>query len=134
MTSYLFSFNPPKIWAWKSHAGFGKFSFNPMQKERDFIQHQLQKTYTYDLLACPMRICYDLYFEIPASYSKKKRQAILNKEILHTNPPDCTNVQKFLEDCLKGVIIEDDKYVVESTTRKHYSTRCQINIKIDLLS
>jgi Holliday junction resolvase RusA-like endonuclease len=105
-----------------------------MQKERDFVQHQLSKSYSHDLLASPLRISYDFYFEIPKSYSKKKKEKIINKEILHTTTPDCSNCVKMWEDCLKGVIIEDDRYVVESIGRKHYSNKCQVVIKIDLLT
>ncbi len=104
-----------------------------MQKERDFIQHSLKKTYDGDLLACPLRISYDFYFEIPASYSKKKKEAILKGEILHTTKVDVTNLCKLWEDALKGVVIEDDKYVVESIGHKHYANSCKVVIKIDVL-
>lgn len=98
------------------------------------MQYQLKKSFSDDLLASPLRISYDFQFEIPKSYSKKKREAIAQGEILHTNTPDCSNVVKFFEDTLKGVVIEDDKYVVESIARKSYGNRCQVVIKIDLLS
>ena len=59
---------------------------------------------------------------------------MLNKEIYYTKTPDCTNVQKFFEDCLKGTVIEDDRYVVESTSRKMYGNTCRVVIKIDVLT
>jgi Holliday junction resolvase RusA-like endonuclease len=126
----LITLNPPKIWTWKAHAGFGKYSFNPMQKEREYVQYHIKSQYDGNLLSCPLRIAYDFYFTVPKSASKKQREKMLNEEIYYTKTPDCTNVQKFFEDCLKGIVIEDDRYVVESTSKKHYANKCSVIIKI----
>jgi len=44
---------------------------------------------------------------------------MLDREIYPTKK-DCTNMQKFIEDCLKSVAFEDDRYVVEVHSRKRY--------------
>ena len=56
---------------------------------------------------------------------------MLNNIIDHIVRPDCTNMQKFYEDCLKGIVIADDSQVVESIARKRYSDhpRTVITIK-----
>lgn len=39
-------------------------------------------------------------------------------------------MQKFCEDCIKTVVIEDDCYVVESIGRKYYSDNPHTDVEI----
>lgn len=118
------------MFVWKAHAGFGRRSFNPMQKERDYVQYQLRKQYRGDLLTCPIRVSYDFYFVPPKSLSKKKRQEMLEGKVKHVTRPDCTNILKFQEDCLKGIVIKDDSIVFRTEVEKHYSESFRAIIKI----
>jgi Holliday junction resolvase RusA-like endonuclease len=124
---------PPKIWSWKSHQGSGRRSFNPLYKEREYMQYELRKQYSGDLLKCPLSISYEFYFQPPISISKKTREAMIRGEIKHTKKVDVTNCLKFTEDCLKGIVIEDDCYVVHESGTKHYGEKCSIIIKIKSL-
>lgn len=54
---------------------------------------------------------------------------MLDGEILPTNC-DCTNLQKFYEDCLKNIVIKDDRYVVKITSEKLYRDKGCIFMKI----
>lgn len=120
----------PHMFVWKSHAGFGRRSYNPMQKEREYVQWQLKTQYSSDLLTCPIRVSYDFFFTPPKSISKKKREAMLRGEIKHIVRPDCTNILKMFEDSLKGVVIKDDSIVFKTEVEKHYSEKCHVIIKI----
>jgi Holliday junction resolvase RusA-like endonuclease len=126
----LLILEPPKIWSWKSHQGFGKKSFNPLYKEREYVQYHIRKQYTENLLACAVRITYDFFFTPPKNLSKKRRQAMICGEIKHTIRPDATNMIKFWEDCLKGIVIEDDSLAYKNEAEKHYAEKCQVIIKI----
>jgi Holliday junction resolvase RusA-like endonuclease len=62
--------------------------------------------------------CY-FYMPIPASLSKKRKSALLNKP--HICKPDTTNLQKFAEDCLSEIVYEDDAQVFQIFSKKIYS-------------
>jgi Holliday junction resolvase RusA-like endonuclease len=43
---------------------------------------------------------------------------------------DCTNLQKLYEDCLKGLIITDDRNVAKIFSEKLYGEKDEIIIKV----
>lgn len=43
---------------------------------------------------------------------------------------DTTNLQKFAEDCLKKIVIEDDRNVVQITSKKLYALSSSVHIKV----
>lgn len=72
---------------------------------------------------------FEFYFPYPQSASKKKIQLMEERKIYPTKS-DLTNLQKFCEDCLKKIIIEDDRNVVEISSKKLYALDGHINIRI----
>lgn len=116
--------------SWLAHAGYGKRSFNPRFKEKDFVCYHVSKQYNGEVLEGPVSVTYDFYLPIPSSISKKQKAKILSGEILHVKRKDCTNMVKFYEDCIKGIVFRDDSQVVESIARKHYSEQPRVLINI----
>ncbi|MDR2209373.1 MAG: RusA family crossover junction endodeoxyribonuclease [Azoarcus sp.] len=60
-------------------------------------------------------------FPVPASWSKKKRQAALNGEVMPTVKPDADNVAKAVLDAINGICYADDSQVVTLHIEKRYS-------------
>lgn len=54
---------------------------------------------------------------------------MLQGEIIPTHV-DCTNCQKFSEDCLKGIVITDDRNVAKISSEKLYADKGKILIKV----
>lgn len=69
-------------------------------------------------------------FEVPKSYSKKKREACLNGEIRHTRRPDTDNIVKSVLDALVGYAIEDDASVVKVVAEKKYAEESYVEVGI----
>ena len=63
----------------------------------------------------------DLYFAIPKSYSKKRRQACLVGEEKPAKKPDIDNVLKNIFDAGNEHLYKDDIQIVECICRKHYT-------------
>ena len=61
----------------------------------------------------------DAYFKVPKSFSKKKRMAALDGEILPTKKPDADNVCKLVLDSISGYL-GDDAMVTRVIVEKHY--------------
>jgi Holliday junction resolvase RusA-like endonuclease len=68
-------------------------------------------------------------FPFPKSASKAKKEKMKAGEIIPTKC-DCTNLQKLYEDCLKGIVITDDRNVVYVSSFKLYGEKGRVQIKV----
>jgi Holliday junction resolvase RusA-like endonuclease len=86
------------------------------------------------LIAGPISMVISLFFQIPESWSNKKRLSALNGTVRPTVKPDLDNCCKVVADALNGVVWHDDKQVVEVVVKKFYSDRPRANVSITELS
>lgn len=113
--------------AWKAHAGSGRKSFNPLWREKSAFRWKLGRLHQAPqgdgrLISGPVRIKFSFLMEIPKSFPKKKLALIQSGEkVYHVKRKDLTNCIKFAEDCLKGILIEDDNVVCSIVAEKYYS-------------
>lgn len=63
----------------------------------------------------------NVYMPIPKSFSKKKREQILNRELFPTVKPDCDNIAKNINDALNGIAYPDDKQIMGLIVTKAYT-------------
>lgn len=70
------------------------------------------------------------YFEIPKSVSKKKRQAMKDREIRPTKKPDTDNVGKIICDSINKIAYHDDASIVDLQVRKFYSEQPRVEVII----
>jgi Holliday junction resolvase RusA-like endonuclease len=64
----------------------------------------------------PVKATVNCLFEIPASWSKKRR----SQAVYCTKKPDCDNIAKVIMDALNGIAFHDDSQVVCLTVHKQY--------------
>jgi len=69
----------------------------------------------------PVEMTLTAYFDVPASYSKKRRAACLCGDELPTKKPDLDNVVKMVWDALNKIVYADDSQIVRVTARKQYA-------------
>ena len=121
-------FGKPVAWA-ASRVG-KKGHFNPRSEEKKAFMWQIKAAYKGPMLA-EGYFHLNFWFEepIPASTSKEVREEMLRGNIIPSQN-DCTNMQKFYEDCLKGIVIDDDRYVSHVSSSKKYSDEPGIYISI----
>lgn len=84
----------------------------------------------------PLMVEIKAIFPIPASWSKKQKQAAMCGEIYPTVKPDCDNIAKVILDSLNGIVFDDDKQVVGLVVGKCYATNetdCGLHVEIALL-
>lgn len=90
----------------------GKHGFyNPKSKAMEMAQWQLKAQFNQDPIKGAVRLKALYYFKIPKQTSSVKRRQMLANIIHHTARPDRGNLDKFLEDVLKGTVIEDDSFI-----------------------
>ena len=78
----------------------------------------------------PLLVTIKAYFKMPASVSKKKRQAMLEDRIRPTKKPDADNLAKAVLDALNGIAYYDDSQVVTLTVDKLYSDTPRVEVEI----
>ncbi len=106
-----------------------KGAFSPRAKEKNFTRWQIKSIYRNDPIAGYVVLNFLFIFPIPNSASKAEKEAMLSGEIIPTKS-DCTNLQKFSEDCLKGIVITDDRNVAKISSEKIYGEKEKVVIKI----
>lgn len=69
-------------------------------------------------------------FEVPKSYSKKRRAELLENQV-HTIKPDTDNIAKIVLDSLNGLAFKDDSQVTKLTVVKMYGEQAKVIVKLD---
>ncbi len=120
---------------WKAHAGYGRRSFNPRFKEKEYVQWQIRSQNNRSEAICgPVRLLCTFHMPVPKSTSKIRTREMLDGKLHHIKRPDLTNLYKFVEDCLKTILFEDDSQVVEVTLRKIYSSTPKTVVVVEELN
>jgi len=94
--------------------------YDQQKKEKEQCRWQLRAQMPENMLTVPLELDFVFYFAIPKTTSTAKRKQMLRDEIHHMIKPDNDNLQKYLLDCMTGVIYEDDCQVVDIHARKVY--------------
>lgn len=119
---------------WAAHQGSGKRSYNPRFREKRIFQWELRQKFREKPLTTAVRICFTFHMPIPKGTSKANIQKMASGQIPHKKKPDCTNLQKFSEDCLKNLVILDDSQVIKVFSSKKYSLTPKTEIRIKEIS
>jgi len=120
--------DPPVCW--KAHAGYGRRSFNPLWREREFVREHVRRQYSGPLIAYQISVDYLFYLAIPKSISKKMKAKMLDGTIRPTGRGDRDNMAKFLSDALQEVLVANDKFMVDGRIGKWYSETPQTVIHV----
>lgn len=116
---------------WNVKLGYGNKFYNPHKADKEKAKWQIKSQYNQiKPYEGPVKIDFCFHMPIPESTSKIRRKQMLSGLLHHLVKPDCTNMQKHLEDCIKGIVFSDDSQVVEITSRKIYSETPKSVIKI----
>lgn len=67
----------------------------------------------------PIMVNMIFYMPIPKSFSKKKQEKLIDSP--HIKKPDLSNLIKFVEDSLNGILWRDDSIICNLISRKIYS-------------
>lgn len=114
--------------------GRGGRVYNSRSKENERIKWQMRAQYNREApIAGPVRLIATFYMPIPKATSGIRRRQMLAGLIHHIKRPDSSNLAYGYENCLKGIVIEDDSQVVEFTAKKVYGERPKTVLQIDII-
>ena len=111
----------------------GKFvrTYDPQETEEGRFLFEVQKQWSRPPIERPLKVRCSFDMPIPKSTSRKKTWAMIYDEIKHTKKPDVSNLLKFVEDCLNGVVWKDDSQIIYLAGGKFYSEEPKTLIMIE---
>lgn len=104
-------------------------AYDPREKDKRAARYLIREQYTGPLLESICLLWFRFTFQPPKSVSKAKRAAMLAGDIIPTKK-DLTNLQKLYEDCLKGIVIKDDRQVQTIFAQKMYGEKDGVYIGV----
>lgn len=108
----------------------GKHGFyDKKSKQKEFARWQIRGQYRDQPLSGFFALEFVFFIPIPKATSKAKREQMIRRQILPTCP-DTTNMQKFYEDCLQGIVVDNDRYANKVSSVRYYSTRPGVLISV----
>lgn len=75
-------------------------------------------------------VCIDVFFKVPDSFSKKKREQALSGRLRPDKKPDIDNCLKEQFDSLNGIAYPDDKAIVDVQAHKYYAPEDYVTVTI----
>ena len=81
-------------------------------------------------LESPVSVYLYARIPVPASYSKKKREACISGDIRPTKKPDIDNIAKSFLDAMNGIVYKDDIQVISLHITKVYSSGPGVDVLI----
>ena len=100
--------------------GAGGRWYNPRSKEKKDMEILVLSQYNEPPIETAVTIHYLFIMPIPKSWSKKKREEYARTKPPHVVKPDADNMQKFFNDCIKGIVIKDDNQIALAVPFKRY--------------
>lgn len=95
----------------------------------EFMASNCEKMPVYDK-DIPLQAEMTFAFGVPKSYTKKKREACLKGNVMHTKKPDTDNVVKSVLDALTDAAFVDDSQIVKVTAEKIYAEEPYVEVVI----
>jgi Holliday junction resolvase RusA-like endonuclease len=105
-------------------------TYDNQSQIKEGYRWQIKSQYREEALKSSVFIDATFYMPIPKSTSRLLQRQMLNGVVYHRKKPDTSNMFKFIEDALVGIVLEDDNQVVEIRARKVYSSKPGTLIRI----
>lgn len=99
---------------------------NEMKEVSEYIKAQLPDDFVPFTGALHLIICF--HIEIPKSFSRRKRDELKGR--YHTCRPDNSNILKFYEDALNGILWHDDCIIAKLTVSKFWQVEPRTLLKV----
>lgn len=115
---------------WAAARKSGRHFYDIRHADKEAARWQIRAQYRDALLTGPIEVWFTFWKPIPKSTSSIRRKQMLAGIILPITKPDATNMQKLYEDCLSGIVFADDRQVVDIHSKKRYSEKPGVLIRI----
>lgn len=119
----------PVAWA-RAGCSRGRF-FDRQAKEKQSFQWRLKTGFRGSPINRPIALTCTFSFQVPKSWSKVKRAAMLGKP--HESRPDLDNLAKFVNDVANGILWQDDAQIARLSLEKVWAEEDKTVIDFEIL-
>lgn len=84
---------------------------------------QIKSQFKDDPWEIPLALDLVFFMPIPKATSAIKKRQMAHGVIAHMKKPDIDNLQKFVLDCLNGILFKDDSQITEIRAKKMYANK-----------
>lgn len=119
---------------WSAPRVYSKTTFSIHTPSKQKTQYLIRSQYNQKPIEDPVALKLTFHMKIPESLSLKKREELTSRHCPHAKKPDLSNLIKFIEDCLKGIVIKDDNQVSIILGEKRYAEHPKTLIEITPLT
>lgn len=120
--------------SWTPSRSCGSHYYNPRAEDKEVARWQIRAQYRDEPILGPVHLDFVFFIPIPKNTSYVRRRQMLAHILLPEVTPDTTNMQKFYEDCLKGIVIGDDRSATDISSKKRYSEKPGVLIRVIALN
>jgi Holliday junction resolvase RusA-like endonuclease len=101
----------------------GKFVqvYSIQEKEVKAIRLVIKDQWKYKPIDGGVSVEFMFHMPIPKSTTKKRKWEMEHGEAHHLKKPDIDNLEKFMLDCMNGIVWNDDRQIVKLVSRKQYN-------------
>lgn len=97
-----------------------RWPYFPMTEEVKETKKAIIDQYKGPLLDSGIFVRFIFHMKVPKSWSKRQTNLALDGRIFHISKPDASNLAKYYEDCMKGLVYTDDSRIVWVSPIKKY--------------
>lgn len=91
----------------------------------------MEKYKNYDPYDGKIKATIKAVFDIPKSYTKKKRTELLESSNNYVSKPDCDNIAKIILDSLNGIAYKDDSQITILCVSKEYGSQSKVEVRLE---
>jgi Holliday junction resolvase RusA-like endonuclease len=122
----------------KSASGYSVLAksrmYDPSKADKMNFAAEARRQYSGPPLNVALWVDMFFYIPIPKSTSKKTRELMLAGKIRPEVKPDRSNVEKFVEDALNGILWRDDAIIVDGRIAKFYSEQPRTELRVSAIN
>lgn len=93
----------------------------PQREEADNLSLWMSAHYDGPIIDYSVVVFFDFYMPIPKRWRKELKEQAKKGLLHHVSKPDATNLAKYYEDCMRGVILKDDCFVTWCSPVKQFA-------------
>lgn len=110
---------------------YGTYTDEKTVNYENLVKYSFLNKYKPELIEGAIKVKMLAIFEVPQSYSKKKRVTLLNTKCNYTHKPDVDNISKIILDSLNGLAYKDDSQITRLEIEKQYGEQAKVIVEIE---
>lgn len=107
-----------------------RHTYFPQGKEASDVRKLLKDQYTGEPLDTGVFVRFLFHMPIPSTWNKTQKAMARDGRLLPIGKPDVSNLAKFYEDCMNGIIYTDDSRIIWVSPIKKYDDESYTEIFI----